>query len=170
MGEEALAEAFLARLLDEDGPPPAVDWERYRLMQLIPGTAGVSDLKMREALVARGFVELAKGTFDAETERRSIISLRALVSQVLRGQPRVEAGFTNPLVASMKNGPGPGTPPNLARLLSAIAEIARSATAVTVVGDEDALGERMMTLLFLDGKYVGFVPASRPTPTGQARA
>ena len=36
------AEEFLESLFVEDGPPPAIDWDRYRLMQLIPGTAGVT--------------------------------------------------------------------------------------------------------------------------------
>jgi len=32
------------------------------------------------------------------------------------------------------------------------------------------LGEQMMTLLFLDGKYVGFLPARRAVTSPTARA
>ena len=167
---EQLAREFIARLLDEHGPPPKVDWERYRLMQLIPGTAGVADPKARDALVARGFAELARGRFDAEAEQRSLASLRALVAQILGAQPTIVHGFSNPLVAALSGTPSPATPPNLARLLSAVGEILRQAEPVTVVAQDDALGERMMTLLFVEGAYAGFLPASRALPQGGARA
>jgi hypothetical protein len=171
MSDDAeLARGFIRQLLDEDGPPPNVDWDRFRLMQLIPGTAGVSDVKARDALIGRGFVELAQGTFDTETERRSLTSLRTLMLQIVGDTPRVVPGFANPLVATLTHPPVLATPPNLTRLLSSVGEILREAHAVTIVGSEDALGERMMTLLFVDGQYVGFLPATRALPTGSARA
>jgi hypothetical protein len=163
MSAADLALEFIARLFADDGdaPPPAIDWERFRLMQLIPGTAGVADAKMRDQLVARGFVELARGQFDAETERRSILSLRTLIGQLLGERVRVVDGYANPMVAALQNGPSAGTPPNLARLLSAVAEIAARADAVTICAESDLVGERLMTLLFIDGKYVGFLPGAR---------
>jgi hypothetical protein len=168
--ERDLALTFLQRLLDEEGPPPPIDWPRYRLMQLIPGTAGIADPKLRDTLVARGFAELEQGRFDAETEQRSIVSLRTLVTQILGVAPSVVPDYHNPLVAGLAGTPSPGTPPNLARLLTGVAEILRAAEAVTVIGREDPLGERMMTLLFIEGAYVGFLPASRALPQGGARA
>lgn len=167
-----VAREFVTRLFQPEGsgPPPAIDWERYRLMQLIPGTAGVADGKLRDQLVARGFVELGRGHFDAETEARSIVSLRTLISQLLGERVRVVGGFANPMVAALQHGPTPGTPPNLARLLSAVAEIVRRADAVTIAAESDLVGERLMTLLFIDEKYVGFLPGTRPVgpPAGTA--
>src|SRR4029079_15660804 len=92
----ATAQAFLHRLFDEEGPAPEIDWDRFRLMQLIPGTAG-ADAAAREQLLARGFVELGRGTFDAEAEDRSIRSLRAPISQVIGARFRIVA-FDNPMV------------------------------------------------------------------------
>ena len=164
-----LALDFLARLFDESGPAPHVDWERYRIMQLIPGTAGVADAAARDRLIERGFIELAKGGFDEAAQRRSIESLRSLVGQVLGTRHRVLA-FQNPMVEAMAAGPAPSTPPNLARLLSAVAEIVQRATSVTVAAEADAIGERLMTLLFVDGAYVGFLPGKRDVsnPVGKA--
>ena len=164
-----IAERFLADLADE-GATPAVDWERYRLMQLIPGTAGVTDPKLRDQLVARGFVELAKGAFDAETEKRSVLQLRVLVHQIIGEKPRVVPGFSNPMVAALSSGPGPGAPPNLARLLSAVSDIVSHAIPVTVAHETDLVGERLMTLLFVDGRYVGFLPAQRIVTAPMGRA
>jgi hypothetical protein len=164
------AEEFLESLFVEDGPPPAIDWDRYRLMQLIPGTAGVTDPAMRDQLIQRGFVELAKGTFDAETEKRSLVSLRLLVSQILGDKLRVVDGFSNPMVAALRGGPAPGAPPNVARLLSAVSDIVRNAEPVTIAAADDLVGERLMTLLFVDGKYVGFLPAQRVVQSSNARS
>jgi hypothetical protein len=165
-GEE-IARTFLARLFAEHGPAPDIDWEKFRLMQLIPGTAGVSDPMKRDALVERGFIELGRGKFDANIERRSLDSLRALITQVLGTRPVILSGFSNPLVDAMSNSPAPTTPPNLMRLLGAVGEIVRQADAVTFGAPGDKLGERLMTLLFVDGRYVGFLPASRTiTSTG----
>jgi hypothetical protein len=164
------ATEFLARLFVEDGPAPAIDWERYRLMQLIPGTAGVTDPKVRDQLIQRGFVELGKGAFDAETEQRSLVSLRVLVAQILGDKLRVVDGFTNPMVAALRGGPAPGAPPNVARLLAAVSDIVQHAEPVTIAAADDLVGERLMTLLFVDGKYVGFLPAQRVVHQGGARS
>jgi hypothetical protein len=159
---DAAARAFLAAIFEEDGAP-AIDWDRYRLMQLIPGTAAAPDAQAREQLVQRGFVELGKGKFDADTEQRSLASLRALYGQLLGPRWRV-VPFDNPIVAALAGGPAAHTPPNLARLLSAVADIVRGAEAFTVAAESDALGERLMTLLFVDGKYVGFLPGHLAMP------
>ncbi|MEO6953565.1 MAG: hypothetical protein ABI321_17320 [Polyangia bacterium] len=164
-----VAETFLSQLADESASP-AIDWERYRLMQLIPGTAGVTDPKLRDQLVARGFVELAKGSFDAQTEKRSLLSLRVLVHQILGENPRIVPGFVNPMVAALSSGPGPGAPPNLARLLSAVSDIVSHAKAVTLAHETDLVGERLMTLLFVDDRYVGFLPAQRIVTAAMGRA
>lgn len=164
-GNQNLALDFLARLFDEAGPlrsneGPRIDWERYRLMQLIPGTAGVADAGARDRLIERGFIELGKGGFDEAAERRSIESLRSLVGQVLGTRHRV-VPFTNPMATALAQGPAPSTPPNLKRLLTAVADIVQRAEAITVAAESDAIGERLMTLLFIDGAYVGFLPGQR---------
>ena len=160
VAQATVAETFLADLADEQ-KKPAIDWDRYRLMQLIPGTAGVTDPKLRDQLVARGFVELAKGAFDEETEKRSLLSLRVLVYQIVGDSPRIVVGFENPMVKALSSGPVAGAPPNVARLLAAVSDIVRNATAVTVAAGTDLIGERLMTLLFVDDRYVGFLPAQR---------
>lgn len=155
---DAFVERFLALLLDEHGPGPEIDWDRYRLMQLIPGTAGASDVKTRDQLVARGFVEIGKGPPDGDSERRSIAQLRALILQIIGLEHRVVRGYENPMRTALALGPAKGTPPNLARLLSAVADIVGKAEIVTIASQEDPLGERIMSLLFVDRKYVGFLP------------
>jgi hypothetical protein len=165
----SLGEDFVNQLFDENGPPPAVDWERYRLMQLIPGTAG-SDPHTRDQLIARGFVEIAKGKFDADTERRSLVSLRVLVEQIIGQKVRVVQGFLNPMVDALRGGPAQGAPPNVARLLSAVSDIVAHAQEVTIAAESDVLGERLMTLLFVDGKYVGFLPAQRVVQPSTAKS
>ena len=154
------ADVFLKRLFDSEGEPPAVDWDRFRIMQLIPGTAGAPDVKARDQLVARGFVEIAKGSFDAETERRSLSSLRALFEQIVGEQYKMVA-YENPMLTALRQGPTAGAPANLARLLSAVADIVANAEPITIRSDGDVLGERLMTLLFVGGKYVGFLPGRR---------
>ncbi len=164
-----LAERFLEQLFDATGPAPAVDWDRFRMMQLIPGTAGAPDVNARDQLVARGFVEIAKGSFNAESERRSLSSLRALFEQIVGAQYKVVA-FDNPMVGALRQGPTPGAPPNLARLLSAVSDIVTNAEPITIRSDGDVLGERLMTLLFVNGKYVGFLPGRREVAPGAAKA
>ena len=167
--DAATAHRFLERLFDADGDTPPIDWDRFRLMQLIPGTAGAPDAHTRDQLVARGFVEIAKGSFDAETERRSLSSLRALFQQIIGADYKLVA-YDNPMLEALRIGPAPGAPANLARLLSAVADIAAHAEAVTIRSDGDVLGERLMTLMFVDGKYVGFLPGRREVAAGTGRA
>ncbi len=145
-----------------------MDWDRFRLMQLIPGTAG-ADAKTREQLLQRGFVELGRGRFDAATEARSVQSLRALVTQVIGARYQIVA-YENPMLTALGVGPKEDTPPNLRRLLLAVADIVAHAQAVTIVGESDPLGERLMTLLFVDGRYVGFLPGRRSQDPAAARA
>lgn len=164
MKAEAIARQFLERLFDSEGEAPAVDWDRFRIMQLIPGTAGAPNLQARDQLVQRGFIEIAKGSFDADTEARSLSSLRALYDQVIGPHYKVVA-FDNPMLAAMRQGPAPGTPPNLARLLSAVCEIVSRAEPVTIAADGDVLGERLVTMLFVEGRYVGFLPGRREVAT-----
>ncbi len=163
-----IAQEFLERLLREHGAAPAIDWDRFRLMQLIPGTAG-ADVKTREQLLQRGFVELGRGKFDAEAEARSIRSLRALFTQIIGTHFRL-VEHDNPMLAALAVGPSPDAPPNLKRLLLAVADVVAHAQAVTVAGEADPLGERLMTLLFVEGKYVGFLPGRRDHEGGAARA
>jgi hypothetical protein len=64
------------------------------------------------------------------------------------------------MLAGLVGGPAPGTPANLARYLALLQEIATRAEAVTIAGKDDDEGKKLMTLLFVDGKYVGFLPGS----------
>jgi len=68
------------------------------------------------------------------------------------------------MLAALAGGPAPGAPPNLGRYLGMLQEIARAATAVTIAGKDDDEGKKLMTLLFVDGKYVGFLPGSAKAP------
>jgi len=159
------AKAFLDGLLGDkpvDQLRALVDWPRYRLMQLMQGTAG-SDPATREQLLARGFVELSRATFGAEAEERALRSLRSLVEILLPRGWRFVDGFDNPMVAALAGGPAPGAPPNLTRYLTMLQEIARAAAPVTIAAKDDDEGRKLMTLLFVDGKYVGFLPGAMPT-------
>jgi hypothetical protein len=160
----AEARAFLDGLVG-DAPVERlralVDWPRYRLMQLMQGTAG-SDAATREQLLARGFVELGRGTFGADAEERALRSLRSLIEILLPRGWRFVDGYDNPMVAALIAGPAAGAPPNLTRYLTMLQEIARAATPVTIAGKDDDEWRKLMTLLFVDGKYVGFLPGSDP--------
>lgn len=134
-----------------------IDWPRFRLMQLMQGTAG-TDAATREQLLARGFVELARGSFGAEAETRALRSLGSLVQILMPRGWRFVDGWDNPMLAALRGGPAPGAPPNLTRYLTMLQEIARAAAPVTIAGRDDAEGQKLMTLLFVDGKYVGFLP------------
>ncbi|HEX6839751.1 MAG TPA: hypothetical protein VF334_24410, partial [Polyangia bacterium] len=123
-----------------------VDWPRYRLMQLMQGTAG-TDAETREQLLARGFVELSRGSFGAEAEERALKSLRSLIEILLPRGWRFVDGFANPMLAALAGGPAPGAPPNLSRYLTMLQEIARAATAVTIAAKDDDEGSKLMTLL-----------------------
>ena len=136
-----------------------VDWPRFRSMQLMQGTAG-SDPATREQLLARGFVELARGRFGADAEERALRSLRSLVEILLPRGWRFVDDFDNPMVAGLRGGPAPGAPPNLTRYLTILQELVGAAEAVTIAGKDDDEGAKLMTLLFVDGKYVGFLPGA----------
>ena len=140
-----------------------VDWPRYRLMQLMQGTAG-TDAETREQLLARGFVELSRGSFGAEAEERALKSLRSLIEILLPRGWRFVDGFANPMLAALAGGPAPGAPPNLTRYLTMLQEVARAATPVTIAAKDDDEGRKLMTLLFVDGKYVGFLPGALQRP------
>lgn len=137
-----------------------VDWPRFRLMQLMQGIAG-ADTATREQLVARGLVELARGSFAAEAEERALRSLRSLVEILLPRGWRFVDGWDNPMLAALRGGPAAGAPPHLTRYLTMLQEIARAAEPVTVAGRDDADGQKLMTLLFVGGRYVGFLPGAR---------
>lgn len=153
------ARAFLDGLLGKGEVRAQVDWPRYRLMQLMQGTAG-ADAATREQLLARGFVELSRGTFGAEAEERALRSLRSLVEILLPRGWRFVDGYESPMLAALAGGPAAGAPPNLTRYLTMLQEIARAAAAVTIAGKDDDEGRKLMTLLFVDGRYVGFLPGS----------
>jgi hypothetical protein len=136
-----------------------VDWPRYRLMQLMQGTAG-SDAATREQLLARGFVELSRAKFGADAEERALRSLRSLVEILLPRGWRAVEGYDNPMLKALAGGPAAGSPPNLTRYLKMLQELARAATAATIAGKDDDEGKKLMTLLFVDGKYIGFLPGS----------
>lgn len=158
------ARAFLDGLLAGEGAGDdvraLVDWPRYRLMQLMQGTAG-TDAATREQLLARGFVELGRGKFGADAEARALRSLRSLIEILLPRGWRFVDGYDNPMLAALVAGPAPGAPPNLTRYLTMLQEIARAAVPVTIAGRDDDEGQKLMTLLFVGGKYVGFLPGSQ---------
>jgi hypothetical protein len=160
----ALAQRFLSALFSDSGELPDVDWERFRVMQLIQGTAG-ADAADRERLVGRGLVELARAPLTDETRRRAASSLRALFEVILPRGWRVVSGYVNPMVARLALGPQAGAPPNVTRFLQLLAEIARDAAAVTVCARDDDEGHKLVTLLFVDGRYVGFLPGTQLSPS-----
>src|SRR5438270_12348337 len=96
--------AFLDGLLAGDDVRAQVDWPRYRLMQVMQGTAG-SDAATREQLLARGFVELGRGTFGADAEERALRSLRSLIEILLPRGWRFVDGYDNPMIAALAAGP-----------------------------------------------------------------
>jgi hypothetical protein len=156
---KAAAEAFLQALLG-DTPPDAlralVDWPRFRLMQLMQATAG-TDAAARDQLLARALDALAVATPGVEAEDRALRSLASMIEVLIGTSWRFVDDWTNPLLAGLRAGPRPGTPPGLARYLERLAEIANAATAVTIAPrDPDAT--KLMTLLFVDGRYAGFLP------------
>jgi len=153
-----------ARFLDalfQRGAPPEIDWNRFRVMQLIQGTAGASG-DVREQLVGRGLVEIAKAPLTDGAKERAVASLRSLLEVLLPRGFRVVEGYQNPMVEALRRGPAPGTPPNVARFLAMLAELAGEAEAVTIAGQDDVAGRKLMTLLFVDGKYCGFLPGAPP--------
>jgi hypothetical protein len=160
------ARRFLDGLFGGGDVRAGVDWPRYRLMQMMQGTAG-SDAATREQLLARGFVELSRAAFGAEAEERALRSLRSLVEILMPRGWRLVDGYQNPMLAALAGGPAPAAPPNLARYLTMLQEIVRAAQVVTIAGKDDDEGRKLMTLLFVDGKYVGFLPGSAPEASKQ---
>jgi hypothetical protein len=156
---ERLIEALLGTMAERE-LAALIDWPRFRLMQLIQGTAGV-DPVAREQLIARGLAELERATLGPEVEERAVRSLRALVQILLPRGWRFVDGFVNPMLAALRGGPTATTTPSLKRFLTRLAELAQAAQAVTIAALDDVHGKKLMTLLFVDGKYVGFLPGAQ---------
>lgn len=156
---ETLIEALLGTTPERD-IAALIDWPRFRLMQLMQGSAGV-DAAMREQLIARGLVELARAKLGPDVEERAVRSLRALVQILLpRGWQRID-DFVNPMLAALRGGPAESTPPSLKHYLKLLQELTRAAESVTIAALDDREGHKLMTLLFVAGKYVGFLPGAR---------
>ncbi len=154
---QALARDFLDALLGGgEEARTRVDWPRWRLMQLMQGTAGV-DGQTREQLLARG-------NFGVEAELRALNGLRSLVEILLPRGWRFVDGYDNPMLEGLRGGPADNAPPQLRRYLTLLQEIARAAVPVTIAGRDDDEGRKLMTLLFVGGKYVGFLPGSTKAP------
>lgn len=147
-----IAESDLAR---------QIDWTRFRLMQLMQGSAGV-DAALREQLIARGLVELARAKPGAEIEERAVRSLRALLQILLPRGWRFVDGFINPMLEALRGGPSASAPPSLGHYLKMVQEVMLAAQPVTIAAADDLHGQKLMTLLFVDGKYVGFLPGAQP--------
>jgi hypothetical protein len=155
-----IARQFLDSLLLSEAEPE-IDWPLFRLLQIIEGTAG-SDAATRERLVGRGLEALAVSSrFDEEVRVRSVDALRKLFRSLLGAGWRFVDDFQNPMWAALAGGPLPKTTPHLKRFLEEVAEVMRRAEAVTVVARSDEAERRLVTLLFVDEKYVGFLPGSR---------
>ena len=86
--------------------------------------------------------------------------MRSLIEILLPRGWRFVDELRQPDAGGAGAGPAPGAPPNLARYLTMLQEIARAATPVTIAGKDDDEGQKLMTLLFVDGKYVGFLPGT----------
>ena len=160
---EKRAEQLIEALLGTTPEPELatlIDWPRFRLMQLMQGSAGV-DPALREQLIARGLVELARAKLGPDVEERAVRSLRALVQILLPRGWRFVEDFANPLLAGLRGGPAVTTPPSLKHYLKLLQELAVAAHAVTIAAMEDLHGQKLMTLLFVDGKYVGFLPGAQ---------
>jgi hypothetical protein len=159
---EEIAHQFLDSLLSstERRPAPKIDWPLFRLLQIIEGTSG-TDLETRERLVGLGLAEIDRSIFDAEAETRSLSALRKLYRSLLGTGWRFVADYENPMLGALRGGPLPETPPNLKRFLVEVEEVVRRAKSITVVAQADESERRLVTLLFIDEKYVGFLPGSR---------
>jgi hypothetical protein len=159
----AAAKQFLAALLTDGGETTAaarVDWPRFGLMQLMQASAG-NDPQAREELIRRGLEALAKVQPGPDLQARALSTLRSLIEILIGRTWRFADGFVNPLLEALRAGPVPATPPALRRYLERLAELARAATPVTIAA-RDAEATKAMTLLFVDGLYVGFLPGTLP--------
>jgi hypothetical protein len=137
-----------------------IDWPRFRLMQLMQGSAGV-DAAMREQLIARGLVELARAKLGADVEERAVRSLRALMQILLPRGWRFVDDFANPLLSGLRGGPAANAPHALKHYLTMLQELSQTAEDVTIAALDDVHGQKLMTLLFVAGKYVGFLPGAQ---------
>jgi hypothetical protein len=137
-----------------------IDWPRFRLMQLMQGSAGV-DAAMREQLIGRGLVELARARLGPDVEERAVRSLRALLQILLPRGWRFVDDFANPMLVALRGGPAASAPPSLQHYLKLLQELTLAAQTVTIAALDDAQGQKLMTLLFVDGKYVGFLPGAQ---------
>lgn len=142
---------------------PSIDWRNFRLMQLMQATTSVPP-ENREQLVARGLETLA-AVGDApvpEVEERALRSLRSLIEILIGRAWRFVESYENPLLEGLRAGPILTTPPAMRRYLDELATLARMASAVTIAAREEEVGQKLMTLLFLDGRYCGFLPGTLP--------
>jgi hypothetical protein len=158
----AQARQFLDALLGGDAPAEMlverVDWARLGLMQLMQASAG-ADAAAREELVARGLDALDKAKLGRDMQQRTLASLRSLIEILIGRSWRFVEGYGNPLLEALRAGPLPSTPPALRRYLERLAEVARAATPVTIAA-RDPEASKVMTLLFVDGAYAGFLPGA----------
>jgi hypothetical protein len=165
---KAQARAFLEGLLGGEAPAESllerVDWARLGLMQLMQASAG-TQAQAREELVARGLDALDKAKLGRDMQLRTLASLRSLIEILIGRTWRFVDGYQNPLLEGLRAGPLPSTPPTLRRYLERLSEVARAALPATIAAkDPDAT--KVMTLLFVDGLYAGFLPGALAVATG----
>jgi hypothetical protein len=162
----ASARQFLDALLGDASAEllrPSIDWRNFRLMQLMQATTSVPP-ENREQLVARGLETLAAvaDTPVPDVEERALRSLRSLIEILLGRAWRIVEQYENPLLEGLRAGPLLTTPPAMRRYLEELATLARMASAVTIAARDEEPGQKLMTLLFLDGRYCGFLPGTLP--------
>ena len=160
------ARQFFDALLGDasaDALRPSIDWRNFRLMQLMQATTSVPP-ENREALVERGLTTLAAVADSPvpEVEERALRSLRSLIEVLLGRAWRFVENYENPLLAGLRAGPIASTPPAMRRYLDELATLVRMASAVTISAREEEAGQKLMTLIFLDGRYCGFLPGTLP--------
>ncbi len=152
-----IARAFLDALYTgSDDTRTRIDWPRWRLMQLMQGTAGV-DTATREQLLQRGFVELGKGNFGVDAEERAVRGLRSLVEILLPRGWRFVDGYDNPMLAALRGGPVAGAPPTKYPALPRLWELTQDALA----GADEVTyaGAKRVTLLFVGDRLAGVLDA-----------
>jgi hypothetical protein len=163
---KAQARSFLEGLLGGEAPAEAllgrVDWPRLGLMQLMQASAG-AEAAARDELIARGLDALGKAQLGRDMQERALASLRSLIEILIGRTWRFVDGYENPLLEGLRAGPLPSTPPALRRYLERLAEVARAAQPVTIAARDPDAG-KVMTLLFVDGAYAGFLPGALAAP------
>jgi len=130
-------------------------------MQASAGTQA----EAREQLVARGMEALDKAKLGRDMQLRTLASLRSLIEILIGRSWRAVERFDNPLLEGLRAGPVPTTPPALRRYLERLSEVARAAVPVTIAA-KDPEATKVMTLLFVDGLYAGFLPGALAVATG----